>query len=116
MRPSLTSKRSQALLRGVFCRKPVNLDHGRNLETANFTTRFYSNYRTGSYLYTSANADGSSFILRRPAKPPKPSIGASGGELPITIQGAYVACGSGTWLFEHYGNGPANCQPLVRIR
>jgi hypothetical protein len=76
----------------------------------NFSTVSGANCCSAYYLPTFRDARRSSFKLFGPTKPPKPSIGASGGEVPLTIKGSYIYCGGGKWLFEHYGNGPANWQ------
>jgi hypothetical protein len=77
---------------------------------ANFSRTFINNAHSAEYLFTFGGATGSDFRAAHPSKPPKAVIGASGGEVPLTIRGAYISCGAGTWLFEHYGNGPANWQ------
>jgi hypothetical protein len=77
---------------------------------ANFSVVFINNAYSATYLFTFADGHGSAFVSSRPSKPPKPFIGASGGEVPLTVKGAYIDCGAGRWLFEHYGNGPANWQ------
>jgi hypothetical protein len=100
----------EALLRSTFARRPLFIDYGASGRRANFTTRRRASYRSGYYIYTFAGAQDSAFRLLRPAAPPRPQIGASGGEVPITIRGAYVVCGSGRWVFMHFGNGPANWQ------
>jgi hypothetical protein len=100
----------EALLRMTFARRPVFIDYGASGRRANFTTRQRANYRSGYYIYTFTDAQESAFRLLRPAAPPRAQIGASGGEVPITIRGAYVMCRGGRWLFMHFGNGPANWQ------
>jgi hypothetical protein len=100
----------EALLRRTFSRRPVFIDYGASGRRANFTARQRANYRSGYYIYTFTDVQDSAFRLLRPARPPRPQIGASGGEVPVTIRGAYVACSSGRWLFMHFGNGPANWQ------
>ena len=75
---------------------------------ANFSRPFINNAHSELYRYTFGGATGSDFRRVHPSKPPKSVIGASGGEVPLTIMGAYVSCGDRTWLFEHYGNGSAN--------
>ena len=99
----------EALLRNSFGTGRVYLDHGPSGGRANFTTKVLPNYRSGLYLYTFRRTTDSAFRLVRPSAPPKPVIGASGGEVPLTVRGAYIRCGS-AWLYLHYGNGPANWQ------
>jgi hypothetical protein len=76
----------------------------------NFSTVSGANCCSASYLPTFKSASHSAFRLLGPTRPPKPAIGASGGEVPLTIKGSYIYCGGKKWLFEHYGNGPANWQ------
>jgi hypothetical protein len=99
----------EALLRSSFGTRRVYLDHGPSGGRANFTTKVLPNYRSGLYLYTFASANDSAFRLLRPSAPPKPVIGASGGEVPLTVRGSYIRCGV-AWLYLHYGNGPPNWQ------
>ena len=99
----------EALLRKSFGIRHVYLDHGPSGGRANFTTKVLPNYRSGLYLYTFASGTDSAFRLLRPSAPPKPVTGASGGEVPLTVRGAYIRCGV-AWLYLHYGNGPANWQ------
>ena len=77
---------------------------------ANFSRTFINNAHSAQYLFTFGGATGSDFRTAHPSKPPRSLIGASGGEVPLTIKGAYIRCGAGKWLYEHYGNGPANWQ------
>src|SRR5688572_13818052 len=70
----------EALLRVTFAQKPVFIDYGASGRRANFTTRQRANYRSGYYIYTFTDAHDSAFRLLRPAAPPRPQIGASGGE------------------------------------
>jgi hypothetical protein len=100
----------EALLRSTFGRRNLFIDYGVSRRRANFTTRRRASYRSGYYRYTFTDPADSTFRVLRPARPPQPEIGASGGEVPITIRGAYVACPGGLWLFMHFGNGPANWQ------
>jgi hypothetical protein len=76
----------------------------------NFSTKFIDNAHSEYYIRTFANAQSSAFKTVGPTRPPKPNIGASGYEVPLTIRGAYIYCGGNKWLFEHGGNGPANWQ------
>jgi hypothetical protein len=101
-----------ALLRERFGHRSVYLNSRNSYPRApgNFSATFIDNAHSGSYLYTFADATGSAFSTTGPTKPPKPVIGGSGGEVPLTVKGAYIYCGGGRWLFEHYGNGPANWQ------
>ena len=76
----------------------------------NFSRTFINNAHSSQYLFTFGGATGSAFQARHPSRPPKSIIGASGGEVPLTVKGRYIDCGGGKWLFEHYGNGPTNWQ------
>jgi hypothetical protein len=102
----------EALLQDTFGAHSVYLNVRRSWPKtpANFSVVFINNAHSAAYLFTFANAHRSAFVTRRPAKPPRPFIGASGGEVPLTVNGDYIDCGAGRWLFEHYGNGPANWQ------
>jgi hypothetical protein len=101
-----------ALLRDTFGNRAVYLSVPQNFPRVprNFSTVSGANCCSAYYLPTFTAARASSFKLFGPTKPPKPVIGASGGEVPLTVRGAYIYCGGGKWLFEHYGNGPANWQ------
>jgi hypothetical protein len=102
----------EALLREEFGSRRVWLHYGRIVygrTRDNFSTASGALCCAGVYTYTFADPTGSSFSLLRPMRPPKSDIGASGGEMPLTIRGAYISCGSsGRWLFRRIGNGPAN--------
>jgi hypothetical protein len=101
-----------ALLRDTFGSRTVYLEAKQSYPRSprNFTTRFIANCCSSYYFYTFAHATGSVFKTIGPTRPPKPQLGASGGEVPLTVRGSYIYCGGGKWLFEHYGNGPANWQ------
>jgi hypothetical protein len=102
----------EALLQDTFGAHSVyrNVRRSWPKTPANFSVVFINNADSAAYLFTFANAHRSAFVTRRPARPPKPLNGASGGEVPLTVNGAYIDCGVGRRLFEHYGNGPANWQ------
>jgi hypothetical protein len=76
----------------------------------NFSRTLINNAHSAGYLFTFADARGSQFKLTRQEKPWAAVIGASGGDSPLEIKGSFISCGDGKWLFEHYGNGPANWQ------
>jgi hypothetical protein len=99
-----------ALLHDTFGDKDVyvNSTDSYPRSPANFSTAFINNAHSRYYIYTFANAHHSSFRLFGPTKPPSPIIGASGYEVPLKINGSFIYCGTGKWLFEHGGNGPAN--------
>jgi hypothetical protein len=101
-----------ALLHDTFGSRPVYLSIPQNFPRAsrNFSTVAGANCCSGYYLSTFASARHSAFKTTGPTKPPVPVIGASGSETPLKIKGAFIYCGGGKWLFEHYGNGPANWQ------
>jgi hypothetical protein len=101
-----------ALLHDTFGRHDVYLSIPQKYPRTprNFSTVSGPNCCSAYYLPTFKDASGSAFKLFGPTKPPKPAIGASGGEVPLTIKRSYIYCGRGNWLFEHYGNGPANWQ------
>src|SRR4051794_29792133 len=75
-----------------------------------FGTTFIGNCCSGDWIFTFANASGSNYRLARPRVPPRPTIGASGGTMPLSIQGRYISCGTGRWLWTHSGGGPPNFQ------
>ena len=95
----------EALLRDTFERRTVWLHYGR---TYDFSTASGALCCAGQYYFTFSNARGSRFRAIRPTRPPKTLMGASGGEVPLTIRLYYISCGSGRWLFRRVGNGPAN--------
>lgn len=101
-----------ALLHDTFGQKHVYLNTKQSYprSPANFSTSFINNARSRYYIFTFANAHSSVLRTIGPTKLPKPNIGASGYEVPLTIRGAYIYCGRSRWLFEHGGNGPANWQ------
>ncbi len=101
-----------ALLHDTFGQRALYLSIPQNYPRSprNFSTVSGANCCSAYYLGTFKSARGSAFKLFGPTRTPKPSIGASGGEVPLAIRGSYIYCGGGKWLFEHYGNGPANWQ------
>lgn len=101
----------EALLHDTFGSKPiyVNYSGGPN-HPGNFSTHFLDDARSRYFVYTFAAARHSAFRLIRSGAPPKPVIGVAGGETPLTVLGAYISCGSGRWLSEHWGNGPEKWQ------
>lgn len=101
-----------ALLHDTFGSRSVYLSIPQNYPRTprNFSTVSGANCCSAYYLSTFRSAHRSAFSLFGPTKPPKPIIGASGAEVPLTIKRSYIYCGGGTWLYEHYGNGPANWQ------
>jgi hypothetical protein len=105
-----------ALLRDSFGQRDTYLSIPANYPRVprNFSTVSGANCCSAYYLPTFRDARQSAFRLTGPTRLPKPSIGASGGEVPLTIRRSYIYCGAGKWLFEHYGNGPANWQISCR--
>ena len=101
-----------ALLRDTFGSRTFYLDAPGNFphSARNFSTTFRGDCCSAYYLFTFPTARGSAFRTSGPTKPPRPNIGASGYEVPLKIRGSYIYCGSGKWLYEHGGNGPANWQ------
>lgn len=97
----------EALLHDTFGDKEVWLQYSDVGRPRNFSTQTTALCCGGSYGYTFRTARGSRFRLLRPNRPPVPNLGASGGEVPLKANGAYIYCGSGLWLYEHVGNGPA---------
>jgi hypothetical protein len=101
----------EALLHDRFGTKPVYVNYSRGPDhPGNFSTHFLDDARSRYFVYTFAAARHSAFRLIRPATRPKPAVGATGGETPLTLLGAYISCGSGRWLNEHWGSGPENWQ------
>jgi hypothetical protein len=101
-----------ALLHDTFGKRTVYLNAKASYPRTprNFSTKFIDNAHSEYYIRTFANVQVSTFQTVGPTRPPKPDIGASGYEVPLTIRGAYIYCGGNKWLFEHGGNGPANWQ------
>jgi hypothetical protein len=101
----------EALLHDTFGSTPlcVNYSDGPS-HPGNFSTHFLDDAHSRYFVYTFAAARHSAFKLIRPVARPKPAIGAAGGETPLTVLGAFISCGSGKWLNEHWGNGPENWQ------
>jgi hypothetical protein len=101
----------EALLRDTFGVRTVYVEGlGRQRGRINFTTRFTANCCSAYWHFTFLRARGSAFKRVALPSPLPPAVGVSGGELPITVKRQYVYCGSGRWLYYHYGNGPANFQ------
>lgn len=101
----------EALLHDTFGSKPVYVNYsGGPSQPGNFSTHFLDDARSRYFVYTFAAARDSAFKLIRPVTRPKPAIGAAGGETPLNVLGAYISCGSGKWLNEHWGNGPEKWQ------
>lgn len=101
-----------ALLHDTFGNRAVYLSIPGNFprEPRTFTTVQGADCCSAYYLATFRNARRSSYRLSRPTRPPRLISGASGGEVPLKIRGAFIYCGGNKWLFEHFGNGPANWQ------
>jgi hypothetical protein len=74
----------------------------------NFSTAATALCCGGNWEYTFASARDSEFAARKLARRLYPQLGASGGEIPLTIRGRYISCGGRRWLHIHIGNGPAN--------
>jgi hypothetical protein len=106
-----------ALLHDTFGKRQVWLNNRNSYPRtpANFSTRSKDLAHSRVVLYTFAAAHGSAFTLRRPERPPRPEIGASGWEALLTIRGAYISCAGDRWLYEHGGEAFANwrvsCRP-----
>jgi hypothetical protein len=98
----------EALLHDTFGNREVNLQLAQFGRPEDFSLAFRGDCCSGTYVFTFANPHGSQFRARRVSKPPKPLVGASGADVPLTIRGAYVYCGAGQWLFLHEGEGAAN--------
>jgi hypothetical protein len=73
----------------------------------NFSTRFIDLATSTPYVYTFAAARHSEFRVARPKKPPRVGVSATGENVPLKIEGAYVSCGGGKWLYGRNG------QPLL---
>jgi hypothetical protein len=73
-------------------------------------TGFLGNCCSPYWLSTFADAQGAAFTLQRPRVAPRPVLGASGGEMPLSVGGRFIACGHDRWLYTHVGNGAANFQ------
>jgi hypothetical protein len=100
----------EALLRDTFGNREVNLQLREFGRPEDFSLAFRGDCCSGSYVFVFSNPHGSQFRARRVSKPPKPVVGASGADVPLTIRGAYVYCGKGQWLYLHEGEGTANWQ------
>src|SRR3954447_20195760 len=103
----------EALLHDTFRNRDVYVNYtagGPGIPPGNFSAPYFGDAGSRYFIYTFVGARHSSFRPRRPATPPKPVIGAAGGETPLTIRGAYISCASNKWLYEHWGNGPQNWQ------
>ena len=101
----------EALLHDTFGTREVWIHylHGTGPRAVwNFSTAETALCCGAPWNYTFATARGSQFVLRRPARPIAAQIGASGGEIPLTVRGAYITCGHRRWLHIHFGNGTAN--------
>jgi hypothetical protein len=92
--------------RGVYLSIPASYPRAPR----NFSTVSGPNCCSAYYLATFRDARHSGFRLYGPTNTLKPIIGASGGEVPLTIRRSFIYCGGNKWLYEHYGNGPANWQ------
>lgn len=99
-----------ALLRDNFGPRQVVLNARRSYPRApaNFCARFINLARSRIVVYTFANAHGSAFTLAHRGHRPRPHIGASGWDVPLTLRGSYISCGHGRWLYEHGGEAYAN--------
>jgi len=75
---------------------------------ANFSTDVIDLASSRIVVYTFAKAHGSAFTLVRPNPKPRPDIGASGWNTPLTVRDSYISCGNGKWLYEHGGEAYAN--------
>jgi hypothetical protein len=89
-----------ALLHGTFGKRVVNLEDEAN--AVNFTSRQVPGSDGGPYVYTFVSWPRSSFKLIRPAQPPRPlgPATSSNGPYPLTVNGEYIWCGRGVWLYD----------------
>lgn len=96
-----------ALLHDNFGRRPVYQQDGPD-ESSSFTTRPKPAARGYTWTYTFADASHSSFKLMRPTHRPQPNIGGTAASYPLTIDGAYISCGHGLWLYGIGGDPHIN--------
>jgi hypothetical protein len=98
----------EALLRDTFGAHDVYLQFANMGKPEDFTLVDRGDCCSGEYVFTFSNPNGSQFKVRHVSTPPKPFLGASGADVPLTIKGAYIFCGNGRWLYVHEGEGSAN--------
>jgi len=92
-----------ALLHDTFGDRQVWEDYGRG-PIPNFSTKFISFASSVPWAYTFATPRQSQFRpVRRPRHPPKVGVLPNGSNVPFKIQGAYIACGHGEWLYSRSG-------------
>ncbi len=98
-----------ALLHATFGDRRVYVVYGGNSASSSFTTNSISAPSGGVYDYTFAEPSHSTFKLMRPARPPRPWRGATGGpSYPLTVRGAYISCGRQRWVYEDEDGGNVN--------
>ena len=100
-----------ALLHDTFGDRQVWEDYKQGFPE--FSTRFLDRASSVPYFYTFANARHSPYRTVHPPHPPTVARFATGSDEPIRVDGAYVDCGHGRWLYEHEGQaipeGPVFC-------
>jgi hypothetical protein len=98
----------EALLHDTFGAHDVYLQLAEMGKPEDFTLTDRGDCCSGVYVFTFSNPHGSQFKARHVTSKPRPFIGASGSDVPLTIKGAYIFCGNGRWLYLHEGEGSAN--------
>jgi hypothetical protein len=102
-----------ALLHDTFGKHPVYLNATGVIYRVNFSDHFISDADSSYWVYVFKTAHHSQFRLERPRRAPPHSTGATGGVGLLTVNGVYISCGPGKWLYEPWGQsipeGPLFC-------
>src|SRR5437868_1929911 len=106
-----------ALLHDTFGKHRVWEDYGKR-NIPNFSTKFLGLARSVPYAYTFSNARHSTYRPLHVERPPAIADFVTGYDAPLMINGAYISCGRGLWLYEHNGQalpgGNLSCAPSHR--
>ena len=90
-----------ALLHASFGHRQVTLNFGP--KSANYSIHFTSEAQSNDHTDVFVDAEGSQFTLRRPNRPPPTILFGFGEYIPLTVNGAFISCAPGKWLYLRNG-------------
>ena len=90
-----------ALLHDRFGKRDVWIDFIGNYP--NFSIKFVDLAQSIPWAYTFGAARRSAFRAVRTRRPPGIANFTTGSDVPMRIEGAYISCGRGTWLYQRSG-------------
>jgi hypothetical protein len=90
-----------ALLHDTFGKRDVWVDYIGSYP--NFSTRFVDLASSVPWPYTFSAARHSTYAAVSPKRPPGIGTFVTGSDVPMRIEGAYISCGHGRWLYSRSG-------------